>query len=387
MKLLHTAMLAAAALALAGCATNPISGRSQLMVVSEETAISSSAAAYNNMMGGLGKKKQIEAGTAREKKVREITDRLVAQAIRFRPDAAGWKWEVQVISDPKTVNAFCMAGGKMAIYTGMWEKLKATDDEVAQVMGHEIGHALLSHTREKMSVAYSTSAAAAIATIALGGSDQTAALLETAAQVGITLPNSRQAESEADQVGIELAARAGYDPQAAITLWEKMAKLGGTPPEFLSTHPSPEHREQNLKALGAQVEPLYLAAREGKPTEADVMTFRSVPYNQFRTGTAELKCRLECAFGYNNKKGDWRKLHEQKNWRDLALSVMDVGYLGDLSYFMLAEAAKGLNLPDAAKLYYRRALDSGKQYGCAGGLSNTCEGFEVQKLSAAALAR
>ena len=386
MRPLYAVMLAAALL-LAGCTTNPITGRSQLTVVSEDAAISSSAAAYDSMIGGLGKKKQIETGTARERKVREITDRLVAQAIRFRPDAAGWKWQVQVIDDPKTVNAFCMAGGKMAIYTGMWEKLHATDDEIAQVMGHEIGHALLSHTREKMSVAYTTSAATVLAAVALGARDTTAAALETAAQVAITLPNSRQAESEADQVGIELAARAGYDPQAAITLWEKMAKLGGTPPEFLSTHPSPEHRAERLKELGAQVEPLYLAARAGKPVEADVMTFRSVPFNQFRTGTAELKCRLECAFSYNNHKSDWKKLHEQKNWRDLALSVMDVGYLSDLSYFMLAEAAKGLNLPDAARLYYRHAVEAGRQYGCAGGLSNTCEGFEVQKLSAAALSR
>src|SRR5712664_2886139 len=98
------------ALALAGCATNTITGRSQLMLVSEEQAIGSSAAAYSSMMGGLSKKKQIEAETERTKKVREITDKLIGQAVKFRPDSAGWKWEVQVIDEPKTVNAFCMAG-------------------------------------------------------------------------------------------------------------------------------------------------------------------------------------------------------------------------------------------------------------------------------------
>ena len=231
MKLLFALL---AALALVACSTNPITGRSQLMIVSEDMAINSSASAYNSMMGGLSKKKQVETGTPREQKVREITDRLIAQAVRFRPDSAQWKWEVQVINDPKTVNAFCMAGGKMAIYSGMWEKLKATDDEIAQVMGHEIGHALASHTRERMSVAYSTSAATAIAAIALGARDTTAAALETAATVAIALPNSRESESEADQIGIELAARAGYDPKAAVTLWDKMGKLGGTPPEFRS---------------------------------------------------------------------------------------------------------------------------------------------------------
>src|SRR5207248_8739311 len=125
--------------------------------VPESMAISESANAYAQQMGELSKKKQVETGTARAAKVSEITDRLIAQAVRFRPDSAKWKWEVQLINDPKTVNAFCMAGGKMAIYSSMWEKLNATDDEVAQVMGHEIGHALANHTQELMSIAYSTS--------------------------------------------------------------------------------------------------------------------------------------------------------------------------------------------------------------------------------------
>src|SRR3954468_22305441 len=256
------ALSLAAALFLAGCSTNPITGRSQLMVVSEDMAINSSAGAYNSMMGGLGKKKQIEGDSERVKKVREITDRLIAQAVRFRPDSASWKWEVQVIDDPKTVNAFCMAGGKMAIYSGMWEKVKITDDEVAQVMGHEIGHALASHTAERMSVAYSTGIGTQVLAIALGARPETGALMQAASVTAIQLPNSRESESEADQIGIELAARAGYDPKAAVTLWEKMAKLGGgSQPQFLSTHPSPENRAARRKELGVKVEPLYAAAK------------------------------------------------------------------------------------------------------------------------------
>src|SRR5437899_1562607 len=174
----------AAVLGSAGCSTNPITGRSQLVgLVSEQEAISGSAQAYRQMMADLDKKKQLERPSGdkespRVKKVEEITDRLIAQAIKFRPDSAGWRWEVQVINDPKTVNAFCMAGGKMAIYSGMWEKLKATDDEVAQVMGHEIGHALANHTQERMSIAYSTSIGTQLAAIALGARDQTAAPMQ-----------------------------------------------------------------------------------------------------------------------------------------------------------------------------------------------------------------
>src|SRR5262245_46891422 len=206
---------------LAGCATNTITGRRQLMMVSEETAIRSSASAYSSMLGGFNKKGKVETGTARAQRVKEITDRLIAQAVRFRPDSAGWKWQVEVINEPKIVNAFCMAGGKMAIYTGFWEKVHATDDEIAAVMGHEIGHALASHTREKMSVGLTTAIGATLLAGLVSRNPQDFSrnndALQTVALGAITLPNSREAENEADQIGIELAARAGYDPRAAVT--------------------------------------------------------------------------------------------------------------------------------------------------------------------------
>lgn len=262
------------------CTTSPLTGRGQFLLVSESMALSQSAAAYSQMMADLGKKKRIETGTPRAEKVRAITDRLVKQAVRVRPDAAGWAWEVQVINDPKIVNAFCMAGGKMAIYTGMWEKLKATDDEIAQVMGHEIAHALADHTRERMSIAMTTAAATTAAAIAIGSREERpgAGLALTGAQLAavlaIQLPNSRESESEADQIGIELAARAGFDPKAAVTLWEKMGGHGKTPPEFLSTHPSPQNRAARLAELGRQVEPLYLAAKAGTASDSDkLITF------------------------------------------------------------------------------------------------------------------
>lgn len=411
--LLSFALLAAAA----GCATNPITGRSQFMVVSEKMAIGESAVAYRSMIGDLGKKKRIDADSERAQKVREITDRLIAQAVRFRPETAGWSWEVTVINDPKQVNAFCMAGGKMAIYSGMWETLKATDDEIAQVMGHEIGHALASHTQERMSVAMTSQIAAQIAAIALASRENQGLALsgaQMAAVLAIQLPNSRESELEADQIGIELAARAGYDPAAAVTLWEKMAKLGGKVPEFLSTHPSPENRAARLKALGEQVRPLYvaaapggapsfLAAREasnervvGRPGELtreeyaareakDTLSFLAEPFERFKSGSVELDCVAQCAWAFARRKGDWKALHAKGAWRDLAVSVLQVGYLSDLSYFMLAEAAGGLGLGDAAAAYYRRALAAGKAYGCGDG--SACEGFDVQARSSAALAR
>jgi predicted Zn-dependent protease len=176
---------------------------------------------------------------------------------------------VQVINDPKTVNAFCMAGGKMAIYTGMWDKLNATDEEIAMVMGHEISHALAGHTQERMSVAITSQVVAQAAAIAISSSESTRGLAMTGTQLAavyaVQMPNSRTSESEADAIGLEIAARAGYDPRAAVTLWEKMGRLGSTPPEFLSTHPSPENRAARLKELGAKVQPHYEAAKANPP--------------------------------------------------------------------------------------------------------------------------
>jgi predicted Zn-dependent protease len=267
LKPFKSLLLLAVSVFLASCTANPITGRNQFLVVSENQAIGESAAAYTSMMGQLDKKKKMEPEGERTRKIREITDKLIAQAVRVRPDTANWKWEVRVINDPETVNAFCMAGGKMAIYTGMWDKLKATDDELAQVMGHEISHAIANHTQERMSVAYGTGIGTTVAAIALGARDSTAALMQQAAVLAVTLPNSRESEAEADQIGIELAARAGYDPRSAVTLWEKMGKVGGKgPPEFLSTHPSPENRAARLRELGQKVQPLYLAAKSNPPT-------------------------------------------------------------------------------------------------------------------------
>jgi predicted Zn-dependent protease len=143
-----------------------------------------------------------------------------------------------------------MAGGRMAIYTGLISKLELTDDEIAQIMGHEISHALANHTAERMSRAIATT----IGVVAIGAaSDNTGAAMVgagAAAKLALELPNSRTAESEADRIGMELAVRAGYDPDAAVSLWQKMGAEGGSrPPEFLSTHPAPGNREAALAAM------------------------------------------------------------------------------------------------------------------------------------------
>jgi predicted Zn-dependent protease len=237
--------------------------RDQRMMVSAEDMHAGAVKAYAQMMSEAQKKGLLDRDAAQVQRVRAITQRLVGQTKVFRPDAAKWPWEVHVISVAE-VNAWCMPGGKMAIYSGLIDKLKATDDEIAAVMGHEISHALREHSRERASREMGTQMAVGIAGALFGLGDLGQGLGNMVADVTLNKPNSRTQEVEADRIGVELAARAGYDPRAAITLWEKMQKAGGgQPPQFLSTHPSHENRINDLRTYSQRVMPLYQAAKSG----------------------------------------------------------------------------------------------------------------------------
>jgi predicted Zn-dependent protease len=160
------------------------------------------------------------------------------------------------------VNAWCMPGGKIAVYTGLISSLKITDDELAAVMGHEIGHALREHGRERASEQLAEQLGVTVLEAALGLGDVGKQLTQTILDVTLSLPHSRTQETEADRIGVELAARSGYDPRAAVSLWQKMGKLGGDkPPEWLSTHPSDQTRTRDVQGYAERVMPLYEAAR------------------------------------------------------------------------------------------------------------------------------
>ena len=260
---------------LSGCATttqDSVSGvkRTQLLLLPESQVTSMSTQAYTQTLQEAEKKKTLNANKAQLERVQRISNRLIAQVGVFRPDASKWKWEVNVEHNDE-LNAYCMPGGKIMVYTGLMDKLKATDDELAAVIGHEIAHALREHGRERMSQAYvqqfglqalgvvlSSSAGATV-----GNASMQAASMGS--QLFFALPNGREQEREADKIGLELAARAGYNPDAAVTLWQKMeAQAGATPPEFLSTHPASANRIAELRTLAPKVRPLYNAAKIGK---------------------------------------------------------------------------------------------------------------------------
>ncbi|MEM6581589.1 MAG: M48 family metallopeptidase [Pseudomonadota bacterium] len=256
---------------LAACATSP-TGRKQLMLISPDAAIVQSRQAYLSTVSDLDKQNKLLDDPKLADRVATITGRLVTEAVALYPESANWEWSVAIIDDPETVNAWCMAGGRMAVYTGLFEQLKLTDAEFAQIMGHEISHALANHTAERMSRAMATS----IGIVALGvASDRPAATMAggaLAAKVALELPNSRTAESEADEIGMELAVRAGYDPDAAISLWQKMGSLSESrPPQFLSTHPAPENREAALAALIPEMRKLNPSGKLARVTAIEII--------------------------------------------------------------------------------------------------------------------
>ncbi|MBU3739606.1 MAG: M48 family metallopeptidase [Rhodoferax sp.] len=194
------------------------------------------------------------------RRLRDIAGKIIPHAEAWNPRAGQWRWEVNLIGS-KQVNAFCMPGGKIAFYTGILDQLKLSDDEVAMVMGHEIAHALREHARERMGKSAATNLGAGLLTQMLGLGQLGQTVTNYGAQL-LTLQFSRENESDADLVGMELAARAGYDPRAGVTLWQKMGAANrNAPPQWLSTHPSGDSRIREIEANLPKVMPLYERAR------------------------------------------------------------------------------------------------------------------------------
>lgn len=230
-------------------------------LVSEADLREGAVKAYAQVVTEAKQKGQLDVPAALQRRVDQIARRLIAVTPAFRPDAKNWAWEVTVIRSDE-VNAWCMPGGKIAVYTGLIEKLQATDAELAAVIGHEIAHALREHARERASEQVTSGLLLQGAVLLAGGGRAALDMAQLAYQVTVGLPHSRLHETEADRIGVELAARAGYDPRAAMSLWRKMMANGGSRgPEFLSTHPSPETRLSDLEVYSARVMPLYEQAR------------------------------------------------------------------------------------------------------------------------------
>jgi predicted Zn-dependent protease len=251
-----------AALLLTGCAPTTKGGaiganRSQFMLISSEQAFSSGNSFYLQEVKNADKNSSLNPDKKQTERLKAIAARLVPQTRVFRDDAPSWNWEVNVMKSPE-INAYCAGRGKIMFYTGILEKVTITDDEIAAVMGHEIAHALREHARERMSQSYAQNLGLTIAGALTKSDGLTMQAAVVLSQLAITLPYSREHEREADRMGLELMARAGYDPNAAIKVWEKMAKMGGSKtPEFLSTHPSNQSRINDMRSYLGVANELY----------------------------------------------------------------------------------------------------------------------------------
>ena len=264
-RVMTVVCLVAGGMSLVGCETNPYTGRSQLLMTSMNQEMQMGAQAYNQVKNDP---KMKPSQDPREiEPVKRVAARIVEAAKRskYAEMAKQFQWEVTVIKDDKTANAFALPGGKMAVYTGIFPMAK-TEAGLAAVMGHEVVHALARHGAERMSQGQATNIGLKVVGAAIGLSggnpmlgQATMAALGAGAQVGVLLPFSRKHESEADYIGILLAADAGYDPRESVELWERMGQAsgGGGPSEFLSTHPSHDTRIDQLKEWMPEAMAIY----------------------------------------------------------------------------------------------------------------------------------
>jgi predicted Zn-dependent protease len=264
-KFAVSCLFAISVLALFGCAstTNPGAvgiSRPQLLLVPAAAVEKAALANYASQAVKAKESGHLITSGSEYARLLTIAKRVKAQVPVFRQDTAHWKWSLVLIDSP-TINASCAPGGKITFYTGIIRHLDLTDDEIAAVMGHEIAHALREHGRERMSQALAANVLTQAAVAGTKNPSTNAVFANEVTKYLFLLPNSRENELEADKIGLELAARAGYNPYGAVTLWRKMAAVDKSrTPEFVSTHPSNQRREQDLSMLMPTVMPLYKAS-------------------------------------------------------------------------------------------------------------------------------
>lgn len=259
-------------LSLLGCVTTQTtqSGlvgieRQQMFMVSQSEMIEGSEQAYAQVLQKAQEENKLNKDSATLARLQRIMQDLIPHTAQFRPEAVNWNWQVNLISE-ETLNAWIMPGGRIMFYSGLIDKLQLNDDEIAAIMGHEMAHDLREHARERASQAQMTQLGLGLVGQLAGVDGMSLDLAATVINVAVLLPFSRVHEVEADRIGIELAARAGYDPAASVGIWQRMAALstGGSAPEFLSTHPSYDSRIRDLTEYAKRLQPTYEQAKAAR---------------------------------------------------------------------------------------------------------------------------
>lgn len=365
---------------LSGCQVNPVTGSTSAHVVTNEQAIQNAAIAYAAILSPYQSAGKVDNNHDAYVRVKTVFERLLPHAKKVSHDARDWSWEFHVISDP-TVNAWCMAGGRIVFYTGIMDKLQLTDDELAFLMGHEMGHALAGHTAEKQSLQILTNIALLMYNNQHQSNLQLQQRIRDLSITLISLPYSRAEETEADKIGLELMTRAGYRPESSVDVWKKfITLLGPQTPEFQSDHPSHENR---LVTLGQLIKSI-------KQTDSNQETLSSVApiFNKFKAGEIVLDCDLLCSFANGSNRKSVMELYDSHRWQDLAIVISKVNFPRDLNYFYLGKAAEELGYKEAAVAYYKMAVElSSTSKRCDYVFKYQCNGIDVAEEAKKGLGR
>ncbi len=362
-----------------GCQINPTTGDSNVHIISNEKAVQQALVAYSSIITPYNNSGHLDSNKAETEQLNRVVQKLLPQAQKVSGDANNWNWEFHVIAD-KTVNAWCMAGGKIAVYSGLFDKLDPTDDELAFVLAHEMGHALGGHVAAKQSMQILTNIGLLAYNSQHKNDPQLQQKVQNLSTLLISLPYSRAEETQADKIGVDLMTRAGYNPEAGVTIWQKMINVGGSQvPEFQSDHPSHENRIATIKE----------AIKTSNPNSSqETLNLVAADFDRFKGGEVNLDCNLACSFSSGTNRKSMTELYSNQNWKDLAIVITKLNFPRDVNYFYLGRAAEELGYRQAAKIYYQKAIElSTSSKRCGYVFKYQCNGIDVPSEADAGLSR
>jgi predicted Zn-dependent protease len=357
---------------ISSCQINPITGDNNLKVITNEQAIQQAKVAYSYILSS--NQINLDLNRIQYERIQKIYNSLLPFAKRVSSDANQWDWEIHLINS-NTINAFCMPGGKIVIYSGLIDKLNPSDDALAHIIGHEMGHALAGHVVAQQSLKALTDIGLLAANSKYKNNPQAQNSLRDLSNVFISLPFSRVQESQADEIGLEIMTRAGYNPERSVEFFQKMIAMHGSHPiDFFNNHPSDNSRIEHLTKLIPEM-------RNINPNQL-TLSLVDKDFQKFSNGLVELDCNAGCGFSNGQNRKQVIELYEKQAWKELAVVTVKINFIRDLNYFYLGRAAEALGFKEAAKIYYKKAIElSATTKRCDVLFSFQCNGIHVAKES------
>jgi hypothetical protein len=359
-------------LLISGCQINPVTGDNNVKIISNDKAIEQAKVAYVSIL--RSSQNHLDQDPAQYQRIQKIFNTLLPYAKKVSTEASRWDWEFHVIKSSE-INAGCMAGGKIIVWSGLIDKLNPSDDGIAFIMAHEIGHALAGHTSAKQSLQILTNIGLLAVNSKYNNDAQTQDKLRTLSDLLISLPYSRLEEDQADKIGLDLMTRAGYRPEKSLEFFQKMIAMNGSNPiDFFNSHPSDSARISNLTKLIPEIKNID----PNQPT----LSLLDDDFKKFSNGLIELDCDLGCSWGDGANRKQVIDLYDKRMWKELAVVIVKIKRIRDLNYFYLGRSAEELGYKEAAKVYYKKAIElSSSSTRCDRTFKYQCNGISVAKES------